>query len=103
MGQQLVVAVKAAGGRVVLVEPLEERRALALDLGADWAAAELAEADAGAQAVIISIGAAALVQPALELAAPGGRVVLFAGFGDEPHTTVDLNRIHYEEIALVGS
>ena len=103
MGQQLVVAAKAAGGRVVLIEPLEARRALALELGADWAAAELAGADAGAQAVILSIGAAALVQPALELVAPGGRVVLFAGFGDEPRATVDLNRIHYEEIALVGS
>ena len=103
MGQQLVVAAKAAGARVVLVEPLEKRRALALDLGADWAATELAEADAGAQAVILSIGVGALVQPSLELAAPGGRVVLFAGFGDEPRATVDLNRIHYEELALVGS
>ncbi len=103
MGQQLVLAAKAAGARVVLVEPIEERRALALDLGADWAAAELAGADAGAQAVILSIGAAALVQPALELAAPGGRVVLFAGFGDAPLAEVDLNRIHYEELALVGS
>ena len=103
MGQQLAVAAKAAGARVVVVEPLEERRALALELGADWAVAELVEADAGVQAVILSIGAASLVQPALELMAPGGRVVLFAGFGDEPHATLDLNRIHYEEIALVGS
>jgi len=103
MGLQLVVAAKAAGARVVVVEPIEGRRALALELGADWAVAELVEADAGVQAVILSIGAASLVQPALELMAPGGRVVLFGGFGAEPHATVDLNRIHYEEVALVGS
>lgn len=103
MGQQLTVAAKGAGARLVVVEPLEERRELALGLGADWAVEELVEADAGVQAVILSIGAASLVQPALELLAPGGRLVLFAGFGDDPHATLDLNRIHYEEIVLVGS
>jgi threonine dehydrogenase-like Zn-dependent dehydrogenase len=46
---------------------------------------------------------AGLVAGAIAAAAPGGRVVLFAGFGDRPHATVDLNRIHYRELALVGS
>jgi L-iditol 2-dehydrogenase len=35
--------------------------------------------------------------------APGGRVVLFAGFGNEGVAPVDLNRLHYKEISLVGS
>jgi threonine dehydrogenase-like Zn-dependent dehydrogenase len=30
-------------------------------------------------------------------------VVLFAGFGDEGLARVDLNRLHYHEIAVVGS
>ena len=34
---------------------------------------------------------------------PGGRVVLFAGFGNEGIASVDLNRLHYREISLVGS
>ena len=34
---------------------------------------------------------------------PGGRVVLFAGFGARGEAVVDLNRLHYEEIELVGS
>ena len=35
--------------------------------------------------------------------APGGRVVLFAGFGDSPRAELDLNRLHYDEIAILGS
>jgi threonine dehydrogenase-like Zn-dependent dehydrogenase len=30
-------------------------------------------------------------------------VVLFAGFGEEGQALIDLNRLHYDEIALVGS
>jgi L-iditol 2-dehydrogenase len=29
--------------------------------------------------------------------------VLFAGFGDPPRAELDLNRLHYEEIAVLGS
>jgi threonine dehydrogenase-like Zn-dependent dehydrogenase len=34
---------------------------------------------------------------------PGGRVVLFAGFGNRPQAMINLNDIHYREIELVGS
>jgi threonine dehydrogenase-like Zn-dependent dehydrogenase len=30
-------------------------------------------------------------------------VVLFAGFGDRPSATLDMNKLHYREIAVVGS
>jgi L-iditol 2-dehydrogenase len=40
---------------------------------------------------------------AIDMCAPRGRVVLFAGFGDQGVAPVDLNRIHYEEITVVGS
>jgi threonine dehydrogenase-like Zn-dependent dehydrogenase len=104
MGLQLVLAASLAGASVVCAEPRPERRAYALELGAeaavdagDWAAC------GGADSVILSIGAAELVAPALAAVRPGGRVVLFAGFGDAATATLDLNRIHYKEIALVGS
>ena len=104
MGLQLVLAGAVAGADVLCVEPLAERRRLALALGAveavdpgGWAPG------ADAEAVILSIGAGSLVGPALAATRPGGRVVLFAGFGDDGIVAVDLNRVHYQEITVVGS
>jgi threonine dehydrogenase-like Zn-dependent dehydrogenase len=53
--------------------------------------------------VVLSIGDAGLVPVCIEACAPGGRVVLFAGFGVRPTASLDLNTIHYREIAVVGS
>lgn len=103
MGLQLVVAARLADARVTLVEPLEERRAIATELGADSCLADLSELDGQADVVILSIGVGGLVAPAIERTAPGGIVVLFAGFGDAPGTEIDLNLLHYREIAVVGS
>ena len=36
-------------------------------------------------------------------AAPGARIVAFAGFGTAPEATIDLNLLHYRELSLVGS
>jgi threonine dehydrogenase-like Zn-dependent dehydrogenase len=52
---------------------------------------------------VLSIGDGMLVDASVDACAPGGRVVLFAGFGDRPLATLDLNAIHYREIAVVGS
>ena len=103
MGLQLVVAAALEGAEVTLVEPLEERRALGSELGASTAVAELRDVPRGADVVILSIGVASLVERCVELAATGGRVVLFAGFGDTSRVELDLNRLHYDEIAVVGS
>jgi L-iditol 2-dehydrogenase len=103
MGQQLVLAAMLAGGEVTLVEPHDERRALGVELGAQEAVRALADVSGRATAVILSVGVGSLVERCVELAAPGGRVVLFAGFADAPRADLDLNRLHYEEIALVGS
>jgi L-iditol 2-dehydrogenase len=103
MGLQLVVATVLQGGEVTLVEPRDERRALGLELGARDAVPDLEDASEGAEAVILSIGAGELVERCVELVAPGGRIVLFAGFGDSPRAELDLNRLHYDEIAVLGS
>ena len=111
MGVQLVACAAQAGATVVAVEPMPERRELARAFSAAVvvepgemaeAVAELSEG-AGADTVILSIGLADQVAGCIAAAAPGGRVVLFAGFGDRPHGSVDLNALHYREIALVGS
>jgi L-iditol 2-dehydrogenase len=103
MGLQLVLAGVLGGAEVLLVEPRDERRGLGLELGAHEAVSDLADVWGKAEAVILSIGVGALVERCVELAAPGGRVVLFAGFGDAARAEVDLNRLHYQEIAVVGS
>jgi L-iditol 2-dehydrogenase len=103
MGLQLVLACALDGGRVTLAEPREDRRALGLALGAASSVGDAADLDGPFNVVVLSIGVAGLVEAAVELAAPGGRVVLFAGFGDAPRAELDLNRLHYQEIALLGS
>ena len=103
MGLQIVLAAVLEGAEVTLVEPHGERRDVGLELGAHEAVPDLAEVSKKAEAVILTIGVAALVEACVELAAPGGRVVLFAGFGGSSRAELDLNRLHYQEIAVVGS
>jgi L-iditol 2-dehydrogenase len=105
MGLQMVAVAAAAGAEVTLVEPNEERRALAAEFGAAQTAdaPELAAAAHGSEAVILTIGAVDLVATCVGAVAPGGRVVLFAGFGAAPHATLNLDVIHYREVSLVGS
>jgi L-iditol 2-dehydrogenase len=103
MGLQLVLAGALEGAEVVLVEPHDERRGLGPVLGAVEAVSDLSDVWGKAEAVILSIGVGALVERCVELTAPGGHVVLFAGFGDSPRAELDLDRLHYDEIAVVGS
>jgi L-iditol 2-dehydrogenase len=111
MGLQLIAVACAAGAKVLAVEPLEARRTLALAFGADAAVAaegweDHARAWAGSdgvRAVIVALGRAETVAPGLAALAPGGRLVLFAGFGEHHHAPVDLNLVHYRELSIVGS
>jgi len=111
MGLQIIALARRAGARVIVVEPIAERREIALAFGAELAvspeewrsAAQAFTAGDGFAAVIIAVGKADLVSQAIEAAAPGGRVVAFAGFGNEPAAVIDMNRIHYGEVQLVGS
>jgi threonine dehydrogenase-like Zn-dependent dehydrogenase len=108
MGLQAIAVAARAGAHVVAVEPRTERRELARAFGAaedldpdGWA--EIVRSDGGADAVIVCAGDPELVAPALAATATGGRIVLFAGFGERPVVPVDLNDLHYREITLVGS
>ena len=111
MGLQLTAVAARVRARVLVVEPREDRRALATRLGADAAVCpehwERAAAEwsggTGPDAIVVTLGRGDIVAAAVAACAPGGRVVLFAGFGDEGLARVDLNRLHYQEIALMGS
>lgn len=111
MGLQLIAVANAAGARVFAVDPVEPRRRLAMEFGADqavdasgWEDAALEWSDgAGVQAAILALGRAEVAEPGLHVLAPGGRLVLFAGFGDRSLASIDLNVVHYRELTIVGS
>jgi len=110
MGLMTIAVAARAGIRVLAVEPQPARRALALEFGASdalepdgWVAEARRLSPGGANAVILCNGNPDLVAGCIEATANGGRVVLFAGFGDRPVVSVDLNALHYREVALVGS
>jgi L-iditol 2-dehydrogenase len=58
----------------------------------------------GADVVIVAAASRKAQEQALEMAAPRGRVSLFAGLPkDAPTITLDANRVHYRELAVVGA
>lgn len=111
MGLQLVAVARELGAEIVVIEPLEHRRELALKLGASGVAqpddleTTLSErwGDEPPVSAVVSIGALPAFRQALACVGNGARVVLFAGFGDTSVTEVDLNDIHYRELSVVGT
>jgi L-iditol 2-dehydrogenase len=98
---------------VILSEPVEFRREMAAEFGADVTVDPTKEnlaqvvglhtANLGADVVIVCIGVPSLVNDALSLARNHGRVSLFAGFPTDEMTQIDSNLIHYKELVVVGS
>jgi len=98
---------------VVVADPVESRRRLALDLGAavaagadpdDLSAAVLrASGGVGADAVFDTVGGAGPLGGGLGLTRPGGTVVLFAHAGDGERADFDLNRFFKREGRLVAT
>ena len=111
MGLKIIADAVRLGCVVMAVEPLPERRKVAQQFGAsitvspdNWAEDVAAwTSGKGADAVILTVGNPDLVMPCIRAATQGGRVVLFAGFGNRREAVLDLNDIHYREIELMGS
>lgn len=98
--------------RILVVEPLAERRELALRLGAAAAAAPgdepartLAELTRGARADALfdTVGGAGPFAQAFALTRPGGTVVLFAHAGRDDTAALDLNAFFKGERRLVAT
>ena len=98
--------------RVVVVDPIDERRHLATSLGAVAAAAPGEEAYSatmdisdglGADAVFDTVGGAPLLEAALALTRQGGTVVLFAHAPEADHAGFDLNGLFKREQRILGS
>ena len=105
---------KIAGAKQVIVsEPNEMRREVALELGADRVVDPTKEnleqiiKDAtggmGADVIVMAIGVPALVNSTLKLCKKGGTVNLVAGFAGTGECTIEVNTIHYNEINVNGS
>jgi threonine dehydrogenase-like Zn-dependent dehydrogenase len=103
-------AATLAGAAVIVSEPYEPRRKLALSLGATAAvdpsdlAAAIADGTAGrgADAIIEVTGSPDAVTQAVEVAAPGSTVVL-TGVCGGPGPTIDTNAIVTRELTLSGA
>lgn len=97
----------------IVVEPIAEKRQMALDMGADMVldpasqnvSAAIAEATngRGADSVIIDVGVPSVLEQALDYAKKGGRIVIFAGLPIGSTITIEPNKIHYKELVLTGS
>lgn len=101
-------------GRVVVSEPLVQRAAQALRLGADRVVNPMEEdlqamileesGGRGADVVIIAAPVHAAQESALKLAAIGGRINFFGGLPkDRPTITFDSNLVHYKELIVTGT
>lgn len=99
--------------RIIVSDLSEQRLEAAAELGAtttvlggeeDLLEVVLAEtAGVGADATIICIGVAALVDEAVRLTRKGGSVNIFAGLPGEGLSQVSANEIHYRELVVTGT
>lgn len=99
----LHIQLAAAWGatRVVAIDPIAERRQLALDLGA-------AEAHAAApfdtfDAVVVTPPSAALLGSSLRLAAPGATVVLFGPTAPGDSFPFEPNELFFREVTVTST
>ncbi len=97
---------RARGGvdRITVVEPRENRRAMASRLGADSVCgpeefSALDEYDAA----ICAVGAPAVVPAALRAAGKLGKLNFFAGFDQGLNVSLDPNQIHYKQLRITGA
>jgi L-iditol 2-dehydrogenase len=114
MGLLHLLLLKAVvpGCRVVVSDPVQRRREVALELGADAASppgTELGSAvrrvtDArGADAVFDTVGGAGLINEAIGLIRAGGTVILFAHAGRGEKASFDINTLFKGEMRVVST
>ncbi len=107
------VARSRGAGPVFAVDILDGRvAAAAAFLGHDAARVHPGDAStvrswaprAGFDIVVLAAGSAPAVTLAFQVVAPGGRILAFAGMpADKSVVPIDLNRIHYQQLDLVGA
>ena len=110
----MLLAKARGAARVVVSEPLDERRKQALALGADQAIDPLNEdlegiirdlsGGRGADVIIVAAPSKPAQESAFKIAATGGRINLFGGLPkDDPFIRFDSNIVHYKELIVTGT
>jgi len=113
MGLATIQILKLLGNRVIASDLREERRQLALKMGADEVLDPGTEDvvqrvrgltnGRGADGVLCAVGGKALTEDALAMLAKGGALVLLASAPAGTKFEVDLNRLHYGQAVVTGS
>ena len=107
----LIVGKFFGAGPILVVEPEPARRHAALELGADAVCApeearqigrDLTGGE-GFNSVAMAVGLANAMPSALDLCRKLGTINLFAGFPPNSLHQLDLNRVHYDEIRILGT
>jgi L-iditol 2-dehydrogenase len=109
----LQLARRAGATKIVMSEPLDERRALAKEMGADICVNPQKDSlmevvmketqGLGADATLLAIGVPALINEAFGITRKQGSVNLFAGFGGKGESSIEANLIHYNELNVTGT
>jgi len=113
IGLQLLMVANLTGARIYSSDPMPERRAKSLTLGAvesfDPANGKLVEEvkarteGRGADAVLVAVAHPAVVEEALAAARPGGRVLLFAANDPVTRITFPASAVGIDEKEILGS
>jgi 2-desacetyl-2-hydroxyethyl bacteriochlorophyllide A dehydrogenase len=113
IGLILMQLAKAAGaGKIIVSEPRESRRRLALELGADWAVDPRSEplkqivqreTEYGADLVIEAAGVAETVQQAFDLIQPTGKILVFGACDPKDEIRLFPYNIYRYEWSIIGS
>ncbi len=108
---QAILARQAGVRRIILSGMIAGRLAIArqladvvIDASRQDLAAELKTiAPAGADKVMVSVGDTRVVETAIQYVAKGGILNVYAGMPKGNILSVDPNRLHYDEVKLVGT
>jgi len=113
MGLQCVGLAKIMGAKVIVSEPIPERRSLAAEFGADFTidpfqaplADQIMDVNQGnlARISIVSVASPEAINSGIMSVGQRGRVVLFGGGPKGTQVQIDPNWVHYNEISIIGS
>jgi L-iditol 2-dehydrogenase len=112
MGLLNLLVLKRRGARVIVCELDASRRKKAAELGADVVlepgagemVAQVRELTGGrgADAVVAAVGSAQVDALAFDMVGKTGKVVLFASAHPSPSLAIDHNRLHKDEVQVLG-
>ncbi len=113
MGQLHALLVRLRGARVIVVEPREERRQLALKLGAHIAIDPLDEdmreavlkltRGEGADVIFNTVANPDVAEKSISLLRKMGKLVFYGSFYPNKNISLDPNHVHYSEVVITGS